>query len=350
MRVFSCQNCGQLLHFENTLCLQCGSKLGFVPELLTLSTCIPNPDGILTAAVQRDRPMKRCANYAKISCNWLVAADSKKGFCLACDLNRTIPDLDTPGNLKKWDEIEAAKRRVVYTLRRLGLKTGPSDGEDKPGLQFDFLADEPGEPVLTGHFNGLVTINIAEADSAEREKRRQELGELYRTMLGHLRHEVGHYYWDLLVRNGGRIDKFRAVFGDESESYGAALKRHYAKGPPDDWQSEYVSAYATMHPWEDFAETWSHYLHMVDTLDTAASFGMIVDPLVSNDIKFNAKIEFDPYGTARFFDLIRAWIPMTVAMNSLNRSMGQRDLYPFALSNPAIRKLCFIHDLVRGFL
>jgi hypothetical protein len=283
------------------------------------------------------------------ACNWMVPAEATDDFCPACDLNRTIPDLSAPGNAERWRVLEAAKRRLVYALERLRLPLKSRKEDEERGLAFDFLADAgSGQPVMTGHDDGLITINIAEADSAERERRRVELGEPYRTLLGHLRHEVGHYYWDVLVRDGGRLEAARAVFGDEREDYQQALKRHYEQGPPPDWQAAFVSAYATMHPWEDFAETWTHYLHMVDTLDTAGSFGLAVDPVVTSDPAVNAEIEFDPYRTRDVDRLIAAWLPLTVAVNSLNRSMGQPDLYPFALSPPAIEKLRFIHALVRA--
>jgi hypothetical protein len=202
--------------------------------------------------------------------------------------------------------------------------------------------------VLTGHDEGLITLNIAEADSAEREKRRVELNEPYRTLLGHLRHEVGHYYWDVLVRDGGKIEACRAVFGDESVDYQESLQHHYEIGAPADWQENFISAYATMHPWEDFAETWTHYLHIVDTLDTAASFGLAIEPEVSDDPKEIVEVTFDPYRTRSFDKLIDAWFPLSVALNSLNRSMGQGDVYPFAISPPVVEKLRFIHDLIRG--
>ena len=201
-----------------------------------------------------------------------------------------------PGNAERWQALEAAKRRLIYAMNRLGLPLESKKEDEIKGLAFDFLADaDPSQPVMTGHDDGLITINIAEADSAEREKRRVELGEPYRTLLGHLRHEVGHYYWDVLVRDGGRIEASRAVFGDESLDYQEALERHYQNGAPAGWQETYVSAYATMHPWEDFAETWTHYLHMVDTLDTAASFGMAVEPGTVTDPTLSTAIAFDPY-------------------------------------------------------
>ena len=292
---------------------------------------------------------KPCGNASQALCNWLIPHDDAAGYCPACSLNRTIPDLAQHGNAERWQALEAAKRRLIYALMRLGLPLASRHENEATGLAFDFLADAgPDEKVLTGHDDGLITINIAEADSAERERRRLELGEPYRTLLGHLRHEVGHYYWDVLVRDGGRIDESRSVFGDESEDYQQALDRHYKNGAPAGWEANYVSSYATMHPWEDFAETWTHYLHMVDTLDTAASFGLAVAPEATNDPTMETEIAFDPYTTRNFDRLVHSWLPLTVAVNSLNRSMGQPDLYPFALTPATIEKLRFIHDLVRA--
>ena len=219
------------------------------------------------------------------------------------------------------------------------------DGEAR-GLAFDFLEGSRGAPVMTGHANGLITINISEADSAERERQRLALGEPYRTLLGHMRHEAGHYYWDLLVADGGRLEECRALFGDERESYAEALERYYEHGPKPGWEEGYISAYATMHPWEDFAETWTHYLHMVDTLDTGASFGLSVNPAVGEDPRNAAVIDFDPYRPPDLASLTRAWLPLTAAVNSLNRSMGQPDLYPFDPSPSVLAKVRFIHDLL----
>jgi hypothetical protein len=345
MKLSVCDTCGQMLHFENSLCLKCGAPLGFLPGTLTLCSHRAQPDGTVEPVAKPGERWRPCANATEAGCNWLVP-ESTDTFCPACRLNRTIPDLDVPGNLERWRLIECAKRRLIYALMRLSLPLTSRDEDQGRGLAFDFLADTADAPVMTGHDDGLITINIAEADSAERERRRVELGEHYRTLLGHLRHEVGHYYWDLLVRDGGRLDACRAMFGDETLDYAEALQRYYAIGAPPDWQVNYVSAYATMHPWEDFAETWTHYLHMVDTLDTAASFGLAVDPVVSADPALNTDVAFDPYGNVTLDRLLDAWLPLTVAVNSLNRSMGQPDLYPFVLSPAAIAKLGFIHDLI----
>ncbi len=347
MKIFSCQNCGQLLHFENTSCMRCGFQLGFLPSILMLSAVTVEDDALV--AMADNGRWKACANAGEVNCNWLIPFDSEEAFCPACALNRTIPDLNQPGNSERWQALEAAKRRLVYALIRLGLPLQTRSEDAEHGLAFDFIADAaPGKPVLTGHDEGLITINIAEADSAERERRRVELGEPYRTLLGHLRHEVGHYYWDVLVRDGGKIEASRKVFGDESEDYQQALERHYQQGAPAGWEEKYVSAYATMHPWEDFAETWTHYLHMIDTLDTAASFGLAVEPVVSDDPALGTAIAFDPYGAGNFDVLVKSWLPLTVAVNSLNRSMGQPDLYPFALTPGTFEKVRFVHELVHG--
>ncbi|MBB5221404.1 hypothetical protein HNP73_001325 [Amaricoccus macauensis] len=347
MRLFSCQNCGQLLHFENSVCMRCGSSLGLIPETLEL-TALAAEDGAWRALADNGL-WRYCENATLGACNWLVPAGGDAVYCPSCRLNRTIPDISDPVRATLWREIEVAKRRLVYALRRLRLPI-PSRAEGAAhGLAFDFLADsDPSAPVLTGHDDGLITLNIAEADPAERERRRVELGEPYRTLLGHMRHEIGHFYWNELVRDGGKLDACRAVFGDETLDYQQALQRHYQTGAPEGWQEGYISAYATMHPWEDFAETWTHYLHIVDTLDTAESFGVTIEPDVSDDPDTVVELTFDPYRTRNFDKLIDAWLPLSVALNSLNRSMGQPDLYPFALTPPVIEKLRFIHQLVRG--
>jgi len=200
---------------------------------------------------------------------------------------------------------------------------------------------------MTGHDNGLITIALSEADDIERERRRLQMGEPYRTLLGHFRHEVGHYFWDVLVRDGGKLDACRQVFGDDSVDYGAALQRHYTDGAPSDWQLQFVSAYATSHPWEDFAETWAHYLHIVDTLEMAGEFGIEVRPPADLTGGLTARVNFDPYRTDDFDAIVTAWLPFTFAMNNVSRAMGTRDLYPFILSPTVIDKLGFIHGLVQ---
>jgi hypothetical protein len=335
MRLFACQKCRNTLHFENTLCERCGSALGFLPGRGLLSAFAE--DG--ATSLLDGQGWKRCANAAHDACNWMVPADDVEDYCPACQHNAVVPDLAVPENLPLWQKLEVAKHRLMYTLDRLGLPRDPGE------LTFSFLADESGQAAMTGHDNGHIILALAEADDAEREKRRGLMNEPFRTLLGHFRHEVGHWYFVVLVERAGKTAAFREIFGDESADYGEALKAHYAKGPNEDWRGEYISAYSAAHPHEDWAECFAHYLHMVDSLEMAASFGMRVRPKLDKEGVLEAEVDFDPYkGTID--DILLAWTPLTVAMNAMNRCMGTPDLYPFVLSPPVARKLGFIHDLV----
>jgi hypothetical protein len=352
MKLFACQHCRQLLFFENTKCENCGHTLGYLPDHGVLSALEPVEGG--WRALAGGEPVYRfCDNAEHQACNWLVPAGSPAALCRACEHNRTIPDVSNPEHLARWRRLEMAKHRLIYTLKNLELPLVSKAEDPERGFAFAFMADletpdENRAKVLTGHDNGLITINIAEADDAERERRRRMLGEPYRTLLGHLRHEVGHYYWDRLVRDGGRLEPCRAVFGDDSRDYGEALRQHYTNGPPAGWQETFISSYATAHAWEDFAETWAHYLHIIDTLETARAFRVRVDPEAVPTDALSADVDFEVYDPDAFEAIMGAWVPLAFAVNSLNRSMGQPDLYPFVLGPAVIRKLEFIHRLIHG--
>jgi hypothetical protein len=279
-------------------------------------------------------------------CNWAVPESDPHGLCRACRLNTIIPNLSDSEARAAWERLEREKRRLLYNLFSLGLPIDPRPG-DKRGLTFEFKGDDPSAVgrVFTGHCDGLITINIAEADDPTREQARKEMGEAYRTVLGHFRHETGHYYWDRLIRDSERLSDFRAVFGDERADYGAACKRHYQQGAPAEWWLTFVSPYASMHPWEDWAETWAHYLHMVGTVETARSFDLVVRPKPVGGAP-ERPVKARAVQLQDFDELIAAWLPLTVALNSLNRSMGLPDLYPFVLSDLAIEKLRFVHDTI----
>jgi hypothetical protein len=351
MQLFECQHCGQLLYFENTRCERCGHSLGYLPELSVLSALAAQNGKEWRPLAAPKRLSRFCANAAHQACNWLVPAASSKAFCDACGLNRTIPNLAVPGNLQRWQRLEAAKHRLIYGLLRLELPLVSRAEAPETGLAFDFLAGAASgacelAPIMTGHAFGLITIDIAEADDAERERQRQDMAETFRTLLGHFRHEMGHYYWDRLVAGSLWLNAFRDLFGDERQDYSGRLQTHYAAGPPCDWQQSYVSSYASAHPWEDFAETWAHYLHIVDALETAYAFGLRVRPRAGRDPALSVTIEFDPYRQDDFDALVRAWLPLTYAVNSLNHSVGQPDLYPFVLAPTVMGKLRFVHGLV----
>ena len=288
---------------------------------------------------------KQCANYAREQvCNWMLAADSADDLCASCQLTHAIPVLSGQNRLY-WRRLESAKRRLLYTLWELHLQPMSKFKAPDTGLAFEFLQDLPTRRVMTGHDNGLITLNIAEADPAFRERVREQMHEPYRTVLGHFRHESGHYYFDRLVANSKWLAPFRNLFGDERMDYGESLQRHYQDGPPTDWNQHYISSYASSHPWEDWAESWAHYLHMIDTTDTAFACGMTLRPKVANEP--HLIIREQPLDIAAFDELMSDWFALTYVLNSLNRSIGMPDAYPFSLSAPVREKLQFIHTLIR---
>ncbi len=347
MRLFTCQACGHALYFENVRCERCGAPLGFLPDRLELSALRPLDDGGVEPLAAPGTRWRACANALDNGCNWLVPAEADTAFCPADSLNRTIPDLGVARNGERWAVLERAKRRLVYTLLRLGLPVVPKSVDTDRGLAFDFLADPgDGTKVMTGHAAGVVTINVAEADPVETMRLREQLDEPYRTVLGHFRHEVAHYYWERLIQGRSEQQSFRELFGDEREDYEAALQRHYEAGPPADWQSRHISAYAAAHPWEDWAETFAHHLHIVDALDVAQAFGLRVDPEVDAAPEMDAERLDDPYRAPSAKALVDAWLPLCFAVNSLNRAMGLGDLYPFVLTEPVIAKLEFVRRVV----
>lgn len=336
MKLFACPVCSQTLYFENAQCGHCGTSVGYAPSQQRMVAL--SPETIL------------CANAAHAACNWLVEdANAPDGLCAACVHNETIPDLSNPDNLAHWQTIERAKKRLFYGLMRLNLPLATKDQAPETGLAFRFLADsENGEPVMTGHADGLITIALAEADDAERAQRRAAMGEPYRTLLGHFRHEIAHYYWDILIKDGPMLDECRAMFGDDREGYGQALQSHYANGAPLGWQESFVSSYATAHPWEDFAETWAHFLHIIDTLETAASFGLDIAPKTDVSGDLSTAVAIDPYRSSDITSIIDHWVPVSIMLNNLNRAVGHEDAYPFVLTPAIIEKLGVIARLVHA--
>jgi hypothetical protein len=326
MKRFACPTCGNEVHFENFACVQCGATFGFHPNTLQMQ-------GLDAGAVL-------CQNSAVAGCNWLTQG----GFCIACQHNHVVPDPSFASNSTRWAGIELAKRQLIYALLRWSLPH-PTRAQSPQGLAFDFLADRQNSDgstlrVETGHHNGLITLNLAEGDDLLRAAQMQAMAEPYRTVIGHLRHEIGHYYWAMLVQ-GPALTAFRDVFGDERLDYTQALQTHYADGPPADWPQSHISAYASSHPWEDFAETWAHWMHITDGLETCNAYGIALDGQAVRRLG-------DPYATRDVQAMIDVWVPVSVALNSMNRGMGQPDLYPFVLSARVTEKLRFIHGLIRG--
>lgn len=345
MKIFTCDNCKQLLYFENSACLNCNHAVGFDAVQFNLLALDSFTNGY--SPVQDNNTIVRfCANAVHSTCNWLIPVDQVSPFCQACALNRTIPELSSMENQLKWKRIEIAKHRLVYSLLRMGLPVNARRHVgDVDGIAFDFMADVfADEKVMTGHDNGVITLNISEADEGELTRNKLDLGERYRTLLGHFRHEIGHFYWEVLIKNSNHLQKFRLLFGDEQKDYGAALQTYYQTTTPANWNDHFISSYATSHPWEDWAESWAHYMHMMDTLETAWSFGIgIQQPVITTSVAE------DPYSAQDFGQVVKRWLPLTFAVNSLNRSMGHADFYPFIIAPPVIEKLQFIHDVCRGY-
>ena len=332
MKAYRCRVCDNALHFENSVCVSCGTNLGY-----------SRAERDIVPVDEQGRYVDRaglvwhvCRNLNLHGCTWL--SELEGGQCFSCDLTRVRPNDDDAEGLAHYPEAERAKRHLVAELDVLGFpvvgKDPATGGDPANGLAFDLLSSVA-ENVVIGHDDGVITIDLAESDAAYREKVRSRLAEPYRTMLGHFRHEVGHYYEWQLVRGEELMTRCRELFGDETADYAAALDRHYAQGPPAGWEASHISTYATMHPFEDFAETWAHYLHICDTVETASEYGLShVGPVTA---------------FSSFRDVVTGiWVPLTVALNMINRSMGKDDLYPFVIPAPVLDKLDFVASLPRS--
>jgi hypothetical protein len=345
MLVFTCDNCGQLVFFENDQCLRCCSPLGYSEasrSVVSLTEVGPNQ------FVELSEPLmtwQRCATADVTGCNWLVPADTD-AMCQSCVLTRTRPADDDVEGMEEFVRAESAKRRLIFQLDELGLPIDPRSASGT-GLAFDLLSSTE-RKVITGHDDGLITLDLAEADDEHREHLRLHLNEPYRTLLGHFRHEIGHYYWSVLVDDPITLAACRTLFGDDTADYGEAVDRHYDNDTQTaSWGDAYISRYATMHPYEDWAETFSHYLHILDTLQTAGSFGLRSSGTIALAGPIGSTDSTRPDDSGSFGELIDHWLEMSYALNQVNRSMGRDDLYPFVLPPTVIRKLAFVDKMVR---
>lgn len=346
MKTLSCERCGQRVFFENVACENCGAALGFVPGEMRMASFEVGEDKSWARVNSGDLGLQPCLNYTEHQvCNWMVPTGSLQPLCISCASTFILPALSKPENLAYWSLIEQAKRRLFYSLLSLKLPV-PNKAEDSEhGLSFQFLEQlTPTQRVMTGHDSGVITLNIAEADDARREQLRTHLHEPYRTLLGHFRHEIGHYYWDRLVDQSPWLEEFRSLFGDERADYSAALAAHYAN-PRTDWPAQFVSSYASSHPWEDWAECWAHYMHLQDGLETAATWGLKLKhalpdapPVEATPLDLSAP-SIEPA-------LIEQWLPVAQFVNAMSRSLGSHDSYPFVVPAPVIQKLEFIHKVI----
>lgn len=350
MKDFYCV-CGQRVFFENSQCLKCGRALGFDPQSQTMLALQPQASGeLLSDDGQRFR---NCRNHHDFgACNWLLPVDDQRTYCQSCRLNKVVPDLSETGTVIQWAKLEAAKRHLIYTLMQLGLPVEGKQEAAELGISFAFLEDSRFNAnvreayIATGHASGLITLNLAEADDEHREKTRRQLGEYYRTIVGHFRHESGHYYYDLLVRGKQWETPFRELFGNPDRDYQKALYEHYGRPTSADWPSGYISAYAMAHPLEDWAETWAHYLHMQDTLETAREFGAIAHKPGGPAQASGEDLSGGGRNGKELDELVADWMELTVTLNALNRSMGLPDAYPFVLNDRVVAKLRLIHQVI----
>ena len=332
--------------YTNSLCINCNKVVGYLPASQDMATFEQTEQGWL-ALDGSEKYYRPCANYQEYHvCNWMIDADDPAQFCSSCQLTSVIPNLHEEKNIEYWSKLEISKRRFLYITQRLDIFPRPKQSpDDALGLSFRFLVPTEDQPVMTGHANGVITLNAFEADHLYREQTRITMGENYRTLLGHFRHESGHYYFDVLIANTDWINEFRQIFGDERQDYGQALQHYYEHSAPKDWQDYFISTYASSHPWEDWAETWAHYLHMLSTLDTAYHIGMSVDKRHKN----GPELRFTEAPThAQDFELtLNNWFALSYGLNSLNQSMGLEDAYPFILSSTVLDKLRFIHKVLQ---
>lgn len=352
MRTFLC-TCGETLFFDNTRCVTCEREAGFCPSCQDLVSLVPAEDGAYRCGNSACcASLTKCNNYAEERvCNRCIVQPNATGsLCDCCRFNAVIPNLGVGDNRAKWRRLEAAKRRLFYHLDLLRLARGnASEGFDPP-LSFEFKEDQGAswandeygnsemlnahEVVMTGHFKGKITINLREADPVERERLRVQFGELNRSLIGHFRHEIGHYYWELLIK-GKREDGFKAVFGDHHHpTYAEALQNYYQRGPHANWGQNFASAYASMHPWEDFAETFTAYLEMVATLDTAKHMGI------------DRMNELDTIPSEDLEAMCRVYARVGIAFNELNRTMGLKDVLTRPLTRAVIKKMRYVHGLI----
>lgn len=300
--------CSARVFFNDHKCMSCGARLIYDPG--TDSFDVPR------AVHWSDQP---CVHATDWDCNWLRAQPD--GRCQSCAL-----DLQVATAGADLTVFQAAKRRVVRQLLRLGF----TPGVGAVAMRFNLLRSTPDEPVVTGHAAGLITLDVAEGEPARLAHAQTGLAEAYRAPVGHVRHEAGHWHWEAAIAsNPPELEQFRELFGDERLDYAMALERHYQTPDNGWWRPIYLSHYATAHPWEDYAETFAHVLHMHAMLETARAEGFT-----------------EATGAPSFQDTYDSWAALTIGLNEMARSMGTAEPYPFAPPLQAVRKIAFVDRLI----
>jgi hypothetical protein len=339
MRIFHCERCGNVVSFAAQRCPTCDATLGYLSEESTIRTLLDTSDPVVFAIEGRDQPVWRCLNAAW-GCNWVVDAGSDTPWCRSCRLTRGRPDDARQDAIEAWIVAEAAKRRLLHQLDELSLPVEVRSATAPDGLAFD-LVHLPGHGGITGHLDGVVTLDLAEVDDRHRDDLRRRLGEPYRTVIGHLRHEIGHHYWGRLVGQSSDVKHFRRLFGDERSDYRTSIERFYTC-PTASWDhARFVSPYAASHPFEDWAETFAHYLHIADATDTAIAHDLVPH-------RRTAAIEDPGLPSDEFTAMLDTWRPINAAVNAIAESLGAPAVYPFDPSAAVIEKLAFVHQQIRA--
>lgn len=332
-RVERCPQCDHRVFLDDLHCLNCGAELVYEPMVggFALAVC-------------------PCLHRDERQCNWAAAADDAPAAdTVTAPVGSTGPADDAPAaacrqpcaacrritvsvQAAETPELVAAFCAAIRrTLRRLHDGFGIDERRIDPPLRFALERSVSDWAVTIGHTDGLITLDVAEADPLHRESQRTALGEPYRTPLGHVRHEVGHWVWAAAVAPcPGALDEFRSRFGDEQVDYQAALSEHYQQDDDGSWRQDWISRYAAAHPWEDFAESTAHVLHLDDVLHTAA-VGRLA-----------------PAAEGSFTARYTAWTELVVELNEVTRAMGEDDLYPFAPPPAAVDKMHLAERLLRS--
>jgi hypothetical protein len=336
MRLFHCERCGHVVPFAALRCVTCDASLGYVSENRTIRRLHDTTVPAVYEIDGQEQRVWRCLNSAW-GCNWLVPASSDTEWCRSCRLTRGRPDDARPVAIEAWMVAEAAKRRLLYQLDELSLPVEIRSEGAPDGLVFD-LVHLPGEGGITGHLDGIVTLDLAETDDRHRDDLRRQLGEPFRTVIGHLRHEIGHHYWGRLVGQTDHLASFRRLFGDERRDYRSAVEQHYA-GKTEAWDhTRFVTAYAMSHPLEDWAETFAHYLHIIDATDTAIAYHLVHNDRVGGVVADPSRAGFDA--------MLDAWRPINAAVNAIAESLGAPAVYPFEPEGVVVDKLAFVHQQI----
>jgi hypothetical protein len=336
MRIFRCDRCATPIEFAALRCTACGVEIGYVPDQLTMRSLDTTAEEARYQVAGDDQHYWRCLNAAW-GCNWMLPTGSGT-WCRSCATTRGRPDEGRPGAIDAWMAAEAAKRRVIHQLDELALAFEVRSPDTPDGLAFDFV-HIPSAGGITGHLEGVVTLDLAEVDELHRGRLRRDLDETYRTVIGHLRHEIGHYFWGRLVGQSDDLERFRQLFGNERIDYGEAIERHYAPGDRQWDRTRFVTAYASVHPSEDWAETFAHYLHILDATGTAIAHDLV--PAAMGGVHVDRAL-----GTYEFSEILDIWRPINAAVNAIAESLGSPEPYPFDPAGAVADKLAFVHRQV----